>query len=187
MKKSLLVVDYQYDFVAEDGLLTVGESARKIENNICNKINIYTIEHTYFTFDLHQKKDWVDKIHPETKIFQEHCIEHTKGYNLYGKLKDMRTKNLNYINKKAYCPDHNYIKDLVSRYDCIEVCGVVTDICVFQTVIGLYTYAVNNNKPLKLKVDKNCCASFNLEREVWSLKYLKDVLGIEVEGLSITT
>lgn len=180
MKKALLIVDYQYDFVAEDGDLTVGAKAVKIEDNILDKVKHYTENNTYFTFDLHTNKDWQDKVHPETKIFEPHCIEGTKGYNLYGKLKDVKVPKSHYINKKAYCPNYQYIENLIENYNFIEVCGVVTDICVFQTVIGLYTHAVNKGKHLKLKVDSNCCASFNIEREVWALNYIKDVLGAEV-------
>lgn len=180
MKKALLVVDYQYDFVAEDGALTVGAEARKIESNILDKVKYYTEDNTYFTFDLHTSKDWQEKIHPESNIFEPHCIEETKGYNLYGKLKDIKVPKSHYINKKAYCPSSEHIENLVENYDLIEVCGVVTDICVFQTIIGLYTHAVNKGKPLKLKVDSNCCASFNLEREAWSLDYIKNILGVEV-------
>ncbi len=41
MNELLIIVDYQYDFVANDGLLTAGEKAQNIENNIYTLANEY--------------------------------------------------------------------------------------------------------------------------------------------------
>ena len=51
---------------------------------------------------------------------------------------------------------------------------------MFQTVIGLYTVAVNDGTRINLTVDTNACASLNTEREKWSIDYMKEVLGISI-------
>ncbi len=87
----------------------------------------------------------------------------------------------NFTDKHAYCPPDEFRLQLVQQYDEITVVGVVTDICVFQTVIGLYTTAVNKGIKIKLIVDSEACASFHPEREKWALQYMKDILSVEVK------
>jgi nicotinamidase-related amidase len=180
LKKALIVVDYQYDFVADDGKLTVGTPAQKIEKNIAALAELFDENDIYFTFDNHSEADWESDIYPEPKVFPVHCIKGTKGYTIYGEIKGSQNK-INHIEKHAYCPDANKIKELVGRYDQITVVGVVTDICVFQTVIGFFTQAVNQGKKLELIVDSSACASFNPEREKWALDYMKEVMSVNVK------
>jgi len=182
MKKALVVVDYQYDFIASDGALTVGKDGQDIEKNIVAKAKELSPNDVFFTLDFHQEENWEkDNFHPEGKIFPKHCIEKTAGYEIFGELKDLGAPKANYTNKYAYCPNPAFLDKLTDNYDEIEVCGVVTDICVFQTVVGLYTSGINKKKPVKLSVSKNCCASFDKEREAFSLKYMADVLGVDVK------
>lgn len=180
LKKALIVVDYQYDFVADDGKLTVGKPAQKIAKNIAAIADRYDEKDIYFTFDNHSESDWESDIYPEPKVFPLHCINGTKGYSIYGEIKGSRN-TVNHIKKHAYCPGADKIRELVEKYDQITVVGVVTDICVFQTVIGLFTQTVNQGKKIELIVDSSACASFNPEREKWALEYLKDILNIEVK------
>lgn len=84
------------------------------------------------------------------------------------------------MRKHAYCPNAEDVERLAEGYDELTVVGLVTDICVLQTVIGLYTYAVNNAKKLRLIVDSSACASFNPEREEFALTYMREVLGLEI-------
>ena len=180
--KALIVVDYQYDFIAEDGALPVAGAGDAIEQNIVDRTKQYNIADIYFTLDCHAQDNWSDASdHPEGKIFPPHCLQGTKGYEVFGALKDIDAPQANYLNKRAYAPNAQHLNMLVDKYTEIELCGVVTDICVFQTAIALYTTAVNSKKQLKLSIRRNCCASFNPEREEFALTYLKEVLGCEVE------
>jgi nicotinamidase-related amidase len=179
MEKALIVVDYQYDFVADDGKLTVGKPAHDIEKNIIALADKYDEKDIYFTFDNHSEADWESDIYPEPRVFPLHCIKGTKGYEIFGDIKGSQNKE-NFIEKHAYCPDAEKIRELVEKYDQITVAGVVTDICVFQTVIGLFTQTVNQGKKLDLIVESTACASFNPEREQWALKYMKEVLSVDV-------
>lgn len=38
--RALLVVDYSYDFIADDGLLTCGKPGQNIEDFIVSRINV---------------------------------------------------------------------------------------------------------------------------------------------------
>nr|WP_312983478.1 isochorismatase family protein [Clostridioides sp.] len=177
--KALIIVDYQYDFVADNGALTVGKAAQDIQEYLKNLADDYAEEDIFFTFDNHEIDDWKNKKTPESEVFNEHCINGTNGYQIYGNLKGKDNVH-NHVNKKAYCPDQSFLKNIIDNYKDITVVGVVTDICVFQTVIGLYTVAVNDGTRINLTVDTNACASFNTEREKWSIDYMKEVLGISI-------
>ena len=55
MRKALIVIDYQNDFVADDGKLTCGKMAQEIEDNVCQLIEEMnsTGGDVVFTFDSH--------------------------------------------------------------------------------------------------------------------------------------
>ena len=181
MKKCLIVVDYQYEKKEENGLLTAGNSARDIEVFLYNKVNEY-IERGHdviFTLDTHTKADW--NIHPESRCFPLHCEKGEKGHELFGKLNVfMNDSRVNFLEKSAYCPDFKFLEKAVFEYDEISVCGVVTDICVLQTVIGLYTTKVNLKKGTRLCVYENGCASFDDKKHCDAINYMKSVIGAEI-------
>lgn len=183
MKKLLFVIDYQNDFIADSGKLTVGKTAQLIEAFICDKIKSYKEggHKVFFTLDAHSEEDWTEGKHPEGAVFKPHCVAGSDGYNLYGRVKDMAEEG-ELINKRAYCPDFSDERILaaVKEADAIEVCGVVTDICVFQTVLGIYTLTVNNGLDVTLSVDSGACASFDADREAQALTYMKEVLGVTI-------
>lgn len=82
MRKCLITVDYQVDFV--NGSLGF-DGAEKLENVIAGKIEKYREEGAdiIFTLDTHHC-DYLTTF--EGRILPiEHCIEYTKGHELYGK------------------------------------------------------------------------------------------------------
>lgn len=181
MKKCLIVVDYQYDFAAENGILTAGQAARDIEGFLYDRVREYieNREAVVFTLDTHTKEDW--NIHPESKCFSLHCEKGMKGYELFGKLNPfMNDDRVRLLEKSAYCPDFAFLESAVSLYDEIAVCGVVTDICVLQTVMGLYTAKVNLKSKVGLYVYEKGCASFDNKKHINAIGYMKDVLGVKI-------
>lgn len=184
MKKLLLVVDYQYDFVADDGLLTCGEAAQKIESNIYNKINEYKNDNqdVIFTFDSHRKDEFDAKRHMESISLPLHCEVETKGNELYGKVKELYDNNnfKAYVKNTYMLPFEYLINICKENYDVIEVIGVATDICVFNNVIGLYNYIANNTMDTKIIVDESCCASNNYENHCKSIDYMRTILNLEI-------
>lgn len=181
MNNLLIIVDYQYDFVADDGLLTAGKKAQDIENNIYDLANEYIKNNSdiIFTLDTHIKEEW--HIHPESKSFNLHCEKGTKGHNPYGKLeKVLSYKNCKILEKKGYAPTIKDIENIVNNYDNIELCGVVTDICVLQTAITIYNACANMGKNINLKVNPNACASFNKNGHTSALDYMKNILGFKI-------
>lgn len=182
MRNLLIIIDYQYDFVANDGLLTAGEQAQSIEDNIYNLANMYinNNDDILLTLDTHKKEEW--HIHPESKSFSIHCEKGTNGHNPYGKINNILSyENVTCIEKKGYCPLPKDIENIVNIYDNIELCGVVTDICVLQTAISLYNACVNLGKNINFKVNVNACGYFNKYGHNFAIDYMKNILAFEIE------
>lgn len=186
IQKNLVIIDYQNDFVAMDGSLTCGEPAINIENNILNLIDEYKKTNIFITYDTHNEKDWEeDSKNNESKIFPMHCVYDTWGHELYGKLND-KLNDIDYtsIYKNSFATEklakniilkNNHEKEIL-----VQFCGVATNVCVFQNIILLYNYFVQNNINFKIIVDKKSVASFDAELEKQSLDYLKNTLNINI-------
>ena len=91
MKKLLIVVDYQNDFV--DGALGFPK-AKEIENNIVNKINEYknNNDEVIYTLDTHYENYMTTKEGENLPI--PHCIKGTFGHEIHGKVKELSNGHL---------------------------------------------------------------------------------------------
>lgn len=177
MKKLLLIIDYQNDFVANHGTLTAGAKAQAIEQALVRRISRYRKEEqdVFCTLDTHTSEHWHEQ--PEGKLFSLHCAKGSEGWQLYGRLADL---DLETLTKSSYMLEQTDIDWLVQQYDAIELAGVATEICVLQNAIGLYNHAVNQNLDIKFSVLKSCVAGLNEEDEAFALEYLKTRLGFSV-------
>jgi nicotinamidase/pyrazinamidase len=110
MKKILMVVDYQNDFVDPKGALPV-QGANKLVNNIQKRINSNEYEHTIYTFDTHTKEDYKDS--DEQQLFPNiHCEYKTKGWDFY-KIKPVFAEKFNELTNNK----NNYFEMLENVFD----------------------------------------------------------------------
>lgn len=131
MKKLLLVVDYQNDFV--NGSLGF-EKARAMEDALETKILDYVSENQdiIFTLDTHQE-DYLETLEGKNLPIK-HCIEGTKGHEVYGKIFKYSRMYPNFKKNTFGSKDLlNYLLD--KDYDQIELVGVVTNMCVLANAI----------------------------------------------------
>ncbi|HHU24233.1 MAG: cysteine hydrolase [Bacilli bacterium] len=132
MKKLLIVVDFQNDFV--DGALGF-PGAEKLEEIIVEKIQSYR-QNNYevvFTLDTHQPNYL--ETEEGRKLPVPHCLEGTKGHELYGKVKDLVIP-IDQVFIKETFPSldlGNYLRG--KDFDEIEVCGLVSNICVLSNAV----------------------------------------------------
>ena len=167
--RALLVVDYSYDFIADDGLLTCGKPGQNIEDFIVSRINDFNYyqDHIFFLMDLHYLHDIVD----------------TSGRELYGKVGKLyetikAQPNVHFIDKTRYDSFFGTPLDSLLRersINQVEIVGVCTDICVLHTAISAY------NLGYKISVPAEGVASFNQKGHEWALAHFKNSLGAEVE------
>lgn len=132
MKRCLIVVDYQVDFVV--GSLGF-DGAEKLDEIICTKIADYRKngDEVIFTFDTHQK-DYLQSYEGK-HLPIEHCIDNTSGHELYGNTAKQRRAEDKYFKKPTFGSAEllNYLK--AGKYESIELCGVVTNICVISNAV----------------------------------------------------
>ncbi len=187
IQKNLVIIDYQYDFVAIDGDLTCGESAINIESNILELVDKYKENNIFVTYDTHYESDWTgNKKSNEARIFPIHCIYGTKGHELYGKLGEVLEHVEHEKIYKTSFGTEKLIKSIIMKNDpnepvSIQFCGVATNVCVFQSIILCYNYLVQNNVDFEIIVDKNTVASFDDKLEKEALNYLENTLNVKIK------
>lgn len=181
-RKALIVVDYSYDFIADDGRLTCGKPGQDIESFILKRLETYQSEghDIFFMMDLHYENDM---FHPETQLFPPHNIEGTAGRELYGKIKTFYNNfsgnsNIHYLNKRRYDSFYRTPLDSLLRernIKDIEIVGVCTDICILHTAVSAYNLGYN------ITIPKDGVASFNESGHKWALGHFVNSLGAEVD------
>lgn len=151
MKKLLIVVDYQNDFV--NGTLGF-EGAEKLEHKIIDKIREYKDDDVIYTLDTHQE-NYMDTMEGK-KLPVKHCIINTKGWNLYGRLKDI-LKDRQCFEKETFGSSKLFDFLRKSNYETIEIVGLVSNICIISNAILAKTALPE----AEIIVDASCTASFD--------------------------
>lgn len=158
MKNAFLIVDMSNDFVDDQGSLTCGEVGQKIVGAILETANNYLKngDLVVFAMDEHEEND------KHFELWTPHNIKGTWGCELYGGLKTFYDEhkdepNVYYVAKGEY--DAFYKTHLAqilkeNEVDTVRICGVCTDICVFNTVYGAY------KEKFKTQVCPAECATF---------------------------
>ena len=159
MKKLLVVIDYQKDFV--DGALGF-KKAETLEEGIYNKVKSYLDNgnKVIFTYDTHYENYLETREGKHLPV--PHCYIGTEGHELYGRLVEFKnTENTFHYNKEAFgIAPKDMIKissEVGSEFYEIEFVGVVSDICVISNVVTFQSQYIN----AQVIVDSNLCASFD--------------------------
>lgn len=132
MKKLLLVVDYQQDFV--DGALGF-PGAEALDSLIVEKINTYRAagDDVAFTMDTHAP----DYLHTQEgrKLPIPHCAAGTEGWELYGATAQAARAEDPRFSKPTF-PSLELANWLRERgYAQVELCGLVSYICVVSNAV----------------------------------------------------
>ena len=167
MKKTLIVVDMQNDFI--DGALGTKE-ALAIVPNVKEKIAQYVADgnEIIFTRDTHQ----TDYLHTNEgkNLPVEHCMEGTDGWKIR---EGLEVPGAIYINK----PNFGYMDWKDYNLEEVELVGLCTDICVVSNAMIIKaTYP-----EIKVSVDASCCAGVTPESHEAALLTMK-MCQIEVTG-----
>lgn len=151
MKKLLVVVDYQNDFV--DGSLGF-EGAKAIDKLIAEKVVKYRAEGAdiIYTMDTHGPA-YLD-MQEGRKLPIIHCQNGTEGWKLYGETGKVCEDAMT-IGKHTFGSFDLAMMALNNGYDQIELCGVVMNICVMANAILLKTA----QPEAEIIIDSNCVAS----------------------------
>ena len=172
MKKCLVVVDYQNDFV--DGSLGF-EDATKLDKPIYDKITEYVKnnEDVYFTLDTHYE-NYLETVEGK-KLPITHCIKNTNGHNIYGMVGSLTSVAKEIIEKDTFGSIDLAIILKNEEYEEITFCGLVSNICVFTNAVMAKTMLPNS----KIIVDASLVSSNDLNLQNKSFDILEN-LHIEV-------
>lgn len=169
MKKLLVVVDYQNDFV--DGALGF-KGAELLADTIKEKIENYLNSNNdvIFTLDTHNEKYM--ETHEGKNLPVIHCVKGSEGWKVNKKV-DYLAKAIKVFEKPTF-PSldlANYLKD--SNYEEVELCGLVSNICVISNAVMVKSALPNAN----IFIDAKATDSFD--------KVLQDKCFDVLEGLHI--
>lgn len=180
MKRLLIVVDYQNDFV--DGSLGF-PGAGALAAPIAEKIAAYRAagDEVVFTFDTHGR-DYL-RTQEGRNLPVEHCIEGTPGYELYGEVAaaaqpgDLRFRKPTFGSAALFewLRTAQQAAGEVARepFASIELVGLVSNICVISNAV----LAKAACPEVPIIVDAACTASFDA--------HLNDAALDVLEGLQV--
>ena len=167
MKKILIVVDMQKDFV--DGALGTKE-AIAIVNNVVNKIESFEGD-IIVTYDTHCENYM--NTQEGKKLPVPHCIKGTDGWKLDGKVQAAVDKKGFFAIEKPTFGSTELVEYINSNYDIseleIELIGLCTDICVVSNALLLKA----NFTETSISVDASCCAGVTVESHNAALTTMK--------------
>lgn len=132
MNKLLIVVDFQNDFI--DGALGF-DSAIEIKDQIIKKIKTYKMNENdvVYTLDTHDSNYLESEEGKNLPVI--HCVEGTKGHEINKDvLLEKNDDDKTFV--KYTFPSlelGNYLKG--KDYDVIELCGLVSNICVLSNAV----------------------------------------------------
>ena len=157
MKKLLIVVDMQKDFV--DGALGTKEAVAIVEN-VVNKINGH-VGDIYVTYDTHLG-DYMESAEGK-KLPVPHCIKGTDGWMLDSRVQAaLEGREYTAVEKPTF-GSTELARLIGQKYDPadieIELVGLCTDICVVSNALLLKA----NYPETAISVDSACCAGVTTE------------------------
>ena len=164
MKKVLLVIDMQNDFI--DGALGTPE-AEAIVPAVKEKIRTYPSDAVYATMDTHES-DYLST-QEGRKLPVEHCIRGTAGWQLNPEIAGLITAS--HIYEKPSFGSLSLANDLEKIPDLeeIEIVGLCTDICVVSNALLLKA----TMPEVRISIDAACCAGVTPEKQRAALETMK--------------
>ena len=167
MKKILIVVDMQNDFV--DGALGTPE-AKAIVDNVVKKINTFDGD-IIATYDTHFEN--YSDTQEGKKLPVPHCVKGTNGWKLNSKVEEAISQNECVKIEKITFGSVELPIFISENYDVenirIELVGLCTDICVVSNALLLKA----NFPEMDISVDASCCAGVTVEKHMAALEVMR--------------
>ncbi len=155
MEKILVVVDYQVDFV--DGTLGFA-GAEKLDAGIAERIRRYGKGKVFYTLDTHSENYLSTREGRHLPVV--HCVKGTPGWEPYGETKRaLEEVEAVCFEKESFglpvTPEVS--AQLPESVDEIELCGLVSSICVLSNAVALQSLYPQ----AQLTVDASLTGSFD--------------------------
>lgn len=163
MKKALVVVDFQNDFI--DGALGF-EKAQALKERVLKLAGEFEGD-LLFTFDTHGKNYLATKEGQNLPL--PHCIKGEFGWQMPDSFSPLLKKATKIFEKECFGSLElaKFLRQ--KRYEQVEFCGLVSHICVFHNIILAFNALPN----AKLILHQNATASFDEGLQNHAFKLLK--------------
>lgn len=167
MKKTLIVIDMQKDFI--DGSLGTKEAV-SIVDKVKQKIKQYKEagEQIIYTRDTHPENYLETREGKYLPVV--HCVKGSEGWLIP---EELRVEGCEVIDK----PSFGYTGWEKYNFEEIEIIGLCTDICVVSNALMLKALYPE----IKITVDASCCAGVTVESHKAALLTMK-MCQIEIRG-----
>ncbi len=165
MKKILIVIDMQNDFVT-DALCSV--YAQEIVPNVVKKLEKAQADpetEIYFTKDTHTE-DYMNT-NEGKHLPVPHCIRGTRGWNLIPELEKFEEDAI--VIEKPTFGFKDWKNVLPEDVEDITMIGVCTDICVVSNALILKALYPE----VEVHVDASCCAGLTPEKHLAAIETMK--------------
>lgn len=161
MKKILLVIDFQNDFI--DGSLGTKE-AHAIIGNVVKKIDSYEEKNRFATQDTHFEDYLSTQEGKNLPVL--HCQKSTFGWEIR---KEAQLGFAKIFEKNSFGSVElaQFVK--AQDVDEVELIGICTDICVVSNALLIKAFAPE----VKIKVDVSCCAGVTPESHLAAIETMK--------------
>lgn len=178
MKKVLVVVDMQKDFLEPDGKLAISKDNTELKQRVANRIREFDGE-VICTLDTH----FEDSV--EFSQFPSHCVEYTEGHKLSDEINDafLGIEDGRIFQKYSFAGGgltEELVEFLNQGYE-FEFAGVCTHICVHDSIAAFYHSAKERVEKLpKITVRKELVGDFDDEMADNALKRMERLYGVKV-------
>lgn len=168
MKKTLIVIDMQKDFI--DGSLGTKEAVG-IVSNVEARIKEYADagKEIIYTRDTHFEDTYMDSFEGRNLPVM-HCIKDTDGWQI---AEGLYIEGSRVIDKLTF----GYVPWNEFEFESVEICGLCTDICVVSNALIIRA----NYPEMEILVDASCCAGVTPEKHKAALETMRSCQ-IEVVG-----
>ena len=167
MKKLLIVVDMQKDFV--DGALGSAEAVA-IVDKVVKKIETFDGD-IIVTYDTHSENYM--QTQEGALLPVPHCIKGTDGWKLDASVQAALDKRLYHAIEKPTFGSTELVRYIQANYDPqsieIQLIGLCTDICVVSNGLLLKAHFTET----KISVDATCCAGVTVDSHNAALLTMK--------------
>jgi nicotinamidase-related amidase len=172
MKKLLIVVDFQNDFI--DGALGFPKALTLVDP-IKERIKEYLDNNNDIIYTLDTHNDNYLNTCEGHNLPVPHCIDNTFGHKI-NELCDYSTQAIKVFKKPTF-PSLELAKYLENTdYEYVELCGLVSNICVLSNAVMVKSALLN----AKIVIDSKLTASFDEELEQKAFDVLR---GLHIEIL----
>jgi nicotinamidase/pyrazinamidase len=166
MKKALLIVDVQNDFVEGGTLACLGGLS------LAKKIYDYYLKHKNYYNYIFLSRDWHISSIKHFEKWPVHCVKNTKGAEFVypvNKIKGTIISKGQYDDGYSAFSNPTLLKSLKqNNIKNIDICGIATDYCIKETALDAFKYIKNVN------LLKNLCVGVMLDSSKSAILELKN-------------